>query len=128
MGEIVAGDLARAFPSLDLLALASAEDLQMVEGIGPNISQAIVDWFNRERNRSVLEKLRAAGVWPTSVGTANAPAGGPLAGMTFVITGTLAGFSREGIKEFIESHGGKVADSVSKNTNYLVLGENAGSK
>ena len=128
VGEIVAGDLARAFPSLDLLARASAEDLQMIEGIGPNIAEAIVDWFSRERNRTVLEKLRAAGVWPTSVGTAVTPSGGPLGGMTFVVTGTLAGFSREGVKEFIEQHGGKVTDSVSKNTSYLVLGEAPGSK
>ncbi|MCJ7584436.1 MAG: NAD-dependent DNA ligase LigA [Anaerolineales bacterium] len=128
VGEVSAADLSRAFPSLDLLALASAEDLQMIEGIGPNIAGAIVDWFSRKRNRSVLEKLRAAGVWPTSVGTAPAPSGGPLAGMTFVVTGTLAGFSREGVKEFIESHGGKVTDSVSRNTSYLMLGEAPGSK
>jgi DNA ligase (NAD+) len=128
VGEVVAGDLAHHFTSLDLLAKASAEDLQIIEGIGPNIAEAIVDWFSRERNRSVLEKLRAAGVWPTSAGTAATPSGGPLAGMTFVVTGTLAGFSREGVKEFIESHGGKVTDSVSKNTSYLVLGEAPGSK
>jgi DNA ligase (NAD+) len=128
VGEVVAGDLAHHFTSLDLLAKASAEDLQMIEGIGPNIAEAIVDWFSRERNRSVLEKLRAAGVWPTSAGTAATPSGGPLAGMTFVVTGTLAGFSREGVKEYIESHGGKLTDSVSKNTSYLVLGENPGSK
>jgi DNA ligase (NAD+) len=128
VGEVVAGDLARHFPSLDLLALASAEDLQLIEGIGPNIAEAIVDWFSREHNRSVLEKLRTAGVWPTSAGTTATPSGGPLAGMTFVITGTLAWFSREDVKEFIESHGGKVTDSVSKNTSYLVLGEAPGSK
>ena len=128
VGEVSAADLSRAFPSLDLLALASAEDLQMIEGIGPNIAEAIVDWFSRKRNRSVLEKLRAAGVWPTSVGTAPAPSGGPLAGMTFVVTGTLAGFSREGVKELIESHGGKVTDRVSRNTSYLMLGEAPGSK
>jgi DNA ligase (NAD+) len=128
VGEVVAADLSRAFPSLDLLALASTEDLQMIEGIGPNIAEAIVDWFSRERNRSVLEKLRTAGVWPTSVGTTPAPSGGPLAGMTFVVTGTLVGFSREGVKEFIEQHGGKVTDSVSRNTSYLVLGEAPGSK
>jgi DNA ligase (NAD+) len=128
VGEVSAADLSRAFPSLDLLALASAEDLQMIEGIGPYIAEAIVDWFSRKRNRSVLEKLRAAGVWPTSVGTAPAPSGGPLARMTFVVTGTLAGFSREGVKKFIESHGGKVTDSVSRNTSYLMLGEAPGSK
>jgi len=128
VGEVVAADLSRAFPSLDMLALASAEDLQLIEGIGPNIAEAIVDWFSRERNRSVLEKLRAAGVWPTSVGMAATPSGGLLAGMTFVVTGTLAGFTRDGVKEFIEQHGGKVTDSVGKKTSYLVLGEAAGSK
>jgi DNA ligase (NAD+) len=128
VGEIVAGDLARAFPSLDLLARASAEDLQTIEGIGPNIAEAIVDWFGRERNCSMLKKLRAADVWPTSVGTAPAPSGGPLAGITFVVTGTLTGFTREGVKEFIEQHGGKVTDLVRKNTSYLVVGKNPGSK
>jgi DNA ligase (NAD+) len=129
VGEVVAGDLARAFPTLDILALASAEDLQMVEGIGPNIAEAIVDWFGRERNRIVLEKLKAAGVWPVEKGEGTRKKGeGTLAGMTFVVTGTLPTFSREGVKGFIEQHGGKVTDSVSKNTSYLVLGEAPGSK
>jgi len=128
VGEVSAADLSRAFPSLDLLALASAEDLQLIEGIGPNIAEAIVDWFSRERNRSVLEKLRAAGVWPTSAGTTATPSGGPLAGMTFVVTGTLAGFTRDGVKEFIEQHGGKVTDSVGRHTSCLLLGEAPGSK
>ena len=129
VGEVVAGDLARHFPSLDLLARASAEDLQMIEGIGPNIAEAIVDWFTRPRNQAVLEKLKAAGVWPVNRPSAiSHQPSGSLAGMTFVVTGTLAGFSREGVKEFIESHGGKVTDSVSKNTSYLVLGEAPGSK
>ncbi len=129
VGEVVARDLARAFGSLDALAAASAEQLQMVEGIGPNIAAAIVDWFGREQNQKVLAKLKAAGVWPVSQPSAvSSPPSGPLAGLTFVVTGTLAGFSREGVKEFIEAHGGKVTDSVSKNTDYLVLGENPGSK
>jgi DNA ligase (NAD+) len=62
------------------------------------------------------------------VGTAPAPSGGPLAGITFVVTGTLTGFTREGVKEFIEQHGGKVTDLVRKNTSYLVVGKNPGSK
>ncbi|MEZ0396061.1 MAG: NAD-dependent DNA ligase LigA [Anaerolineales bacterium] len=129
VGEVVARDLARAFGSLDALAAASAEQLQMVEGIGPNIAAAIVDWFGREQNQKVLAKLKAAGVWPTGQpSAAGGPPSGPLSGLTFVVTGTLAGFSREGVKEFIEAHGGKVTDSVSKNTDYLVLGENPGSK
>ncbi|MGQ9833825.1 MAG: NAD-dependent DNA ligase LigA [Candidatus Villigracilaceae bacterium] len=129
VGEVSARDLARAFGSLEALSTASAEALQRVEGIGPNIAAAIVDWFGRERNRTVLEKLKAAGVWPTlSSASAQSAAAGALAGLTFVVTGTLAGFSREGVKEFIEAHGGRVTDSVSRKTDYLVLGEAPGSK
>jgi DNA ligase (NAD+) len=129
VGEVVAADLARAYPDLDQLSRMSLEELQNVEGIGPNIAQAIVDWFARLANQSVLQKLRQAGVWPRSeVGRVLEVGPRPLDGLTFVVTGTLEGFSREGAKEFIESHGGKVVDSVSKKTSYLVLGENPGSK
>jgi DNA ligase (NAD+) len=126
VGEVVARDLSQAFSSLDLLAKADEAQLQMVEGVGPNIAEAIVDWFGRPQNQKVLEKLKAAGVWPT-----NRPSSvvrGPLSGLTFVVTGTLPAFSREGVKEYIESHGGKVTDSVSRTTSYLVLGEAPGSK
>jgi len=127
VGEVSASDLSRNFPSLDLLGRASADELQTIEGIGPNIAEAIVDWFSRERNQKVLEKLKAAGVWPSGPAGAR-PAEGPLTGSIFVVTGTLAGFSREAAKAYIESHGGKVTDSVSKNTSYLVVGEAPGSK
>ena len=127
VGEVSAADLSRAFPSLDSLASASVDDLQNIPGIGPNIAEAIVDWFSRERNQKVLEKLKAAGVWPVGA-TNTSPMTGSLTGKTFVVTGTLPTFSREDAKEFIESHGGKVTDSVSKNTSYLVLGEAPGSK
>ncbi len=129
VGEVSAGDLARHFGNLDALAEAGPEDLQQIEGIGPNIAEAILDWFKRPANRRVLKKLKAAGVWPVQkAGGAAAAAKGPLSGRAFVVTGTLEGFSREGVKEFIESNGGKVVDSVSKKTDYLVLGENPGSK
>jgi DNA ligase (NAD+) len=129
VGEVSARDLSVHFPSLDLLAAASEDQLQMVEGVGPNIAAGIVDWFGRERNWKVLEKLKAAGVWPTaSPSTARGPSSDALSGLTFVVTGTLPTLSRDSIKEFIESHGGKVTDSVSKNTSYLVLGEAPGSK
>ncbi|MBE3088488.1 MAG: NAD-dependent DNA ligase LigA [Chloroflexi bacterium] len=129
VGEVSAVDLSRHFPSLDLLAAASGDLLQMVDGVGPNIAEAIVDWFSRERNKKVLEKLRDAGVWPTASEKEIGNRGeGPLSGMTFVVTGTLAGFSRESVKEFIEQHGGKLTDSVSRNTSYLVLGAEPGSK
>jgi len=128
VGEVVARDLASAFPSLDVLARTSVDDLQMIEGIGPNIAEAILDWFARPANQKVLAKLKTAGVWPTSSSVFGHPSSGALSDLTFVVTGTLAGFSREGVKEFIESHGGKVTDSISKKTSYLVLGEDPGSK
>jgi DNA ligase (NAD+) len=129
VGEVMAADLSRAFPSLDLLAQADEARLRMVEGVGPNIAEGIVDWFSRERNKTVLKKLKEVGVWPV-----NQPSeisnqqSGAFSGMTFVVTGTLPTFSREDAKEFIQSHGGKVTDSVSRNTSYLVLGEAPGSK
>jgi len=129
VGEVSARDLAVHFSSLDNLAKATVDDLQTVEGIGPNIAEAIVDWFSRERNRKVLGKLKAAGVWPTAQpSTSGQQLSDSLAGQTFVITGTLPTFSRDQAKEFIEAHGGKVTDSVSKKTSYLLLGESPGSK
>ncbi|GAB4501158.1 MAG: NAD-dependent DNA ligase LigA [Anaerolineales bacterium] len=128
VGEVSAKDLAAAFGSLDALAAAPAESLQNVEGVGPNIAAAIVDWFARERNQQVLTKLKAAGFWPISRQNLPASENLPLAGLTFVVTGTLPTLSREAVKEFIEARGGKVSDSVSKKTSYLVLGETPGFK
>ncbi len=127
VGEVLAADLSAHFSDLDALRNASAAELMTIEGVGPNIAEAIVDWFARENNQRVLVKLKALGVWPQA---ARAVVSGPqpLAGLVFVVTGTLTGFTREGIKEYIQAHGGKVTDSVSKKTNYLVVGENAGSK
>lgn len=129
VGEVMAGDLVRYYSDLDQLSLASSDELQNIEGVGPNTAQAIVDWFSRPANRKVLEKLKSAGVWPViSPKLAAETPSGSLASKTFVVTGTLVGFTRQGVKDFIESQGGKVTDSVSKNTSYLVMGENPGSK
>jgi DNA ligase (NAD+) len=129
VGEVMASDLASHFHDLDALAGAIFEGLQEIEGVGPNIAQAIVDWFSQPSNRSVLEKLRAAGVWPqAAVPNRQEAVATPFSGMTFVVTGTLPGFTREEIKEYIQSRGGKVTDSVSKKTSYLVAGESPGSK
>jgi DNA ligase (NAD+) len=135
VGEVMAADLTRHYPDLDALSKATAGELQEIEGVGPNIAEAIVDWFARPANQKLLAKLKSAGVWPIaqlSV-TSLSPQGGDqssgsLAGLTFVVTGTLVGFTRDSIKEFIQSNGGKVVSSVSKSTDYLVLGENPGSK
>ncbi len=127
VGEVTAGDLARAFGDLSSLSKAGAEELQLIEGLGPNIAESIVDWFSQSANQKVLNKLKAAGVWPVARKDEKKKEGA-FTGLTFVVTGTLPTLSRDGVKEFIESHGGKVIDSVSKKTSYLVLGENPGSK
>lgn len=129
VGEVVSADLAARFSDLDDLSNASLEDLQQIPGIGSNIAIAIKDWFERSANQNVLKKLRQAGVWPRMDFHKSAEAvSKPLSGLVFVVTGTLSSFSREEVKKFIQEHGGKVTDSVSKNTNYLVAGEAAGSK
>ncbi|MEW6241329.1 MAG: helix-hairpin-helix domain-containing protein, partial [Chloroflexota bacterium] len=130
VGEVMAGDLARHFADLGALAKAKSDDLQQIEGVGPNTAKAIVDWFARPMNQKVLKKLKSVGMWPAGgqSSAASGQASDKLAGLTFVITGTLPTFSRDDAKAFIESHGGKVTDSVSKKTSYLVLGESPGSK
>lgn len=130
VGEVMAADLVHYYHELDSLSRATVQDLQRIEGVGPNIAQAIVDWFARPANRKVLEKLCAAGIWPrVQQPTARqTDIRLPLDGLIFVVTGALSGFSREEVKEFIQSLGGKVVDSVSKKTSYLVVGEAPGSK
>ncbi len=128
VGEVTAADLANAYHDLDSLSRATAEELQSIEGIGPNIAEAIVDWFARPTNQRLLEKLKAAGVWPVITEAAPAKAGAVLEGLTFVITGTLPNYSREEAKELIQQYGGKVTDSVSRKTDYLIVGEAPGSK
>ena len=105
------------------------EELLDIEGVGPNIALAVVDWFHTESNRVVLQKLKSAGVWPvTDANPGDLFTEMTLSGQTFIITGTLPNLSRKDAKEMIESNGGRVTGSVSKKTNYLVLGENPGSK
>lgn len=128
VGEVMAADLTRAFSDLDALGMAKIEDLYQVDGVGPNTAKAIVDWFARPANQTVLAKLKAAGVWPRVEQRAVPEGPQPLAGLTFVVTGTLTGFSREEAKAFIQQYGGKVTDSVTSKTDYLVAGEAAGSK
>ncbi len=127
VGEVSARDLASHFGNLDALSKASVDDLQEIEGVGPNIAEAIVDWFARPVNKNLLKKLKAVNLWPSEKESGKKKKGA-LTGLTFVVTGTLPNFSRDGVKEFIESNGGKVTDSVSKKTSYLVLGEEPGSK
>jgi DNA ligase (NAD+) len=126
VGETVAADFARHFRNLDALAGATREDLEAIEGIGPSIGAEVVEWFGRARNRRLLAKLKAYGVWPKEAPKKAGPE--LLAGLTFVLTGTLPDLSRDEAKARIEAAGGKVLGSVSAKTNFLVAGEAAGSK
>ena len=128
LGEVLANDLAAGFKTLREIQQAKAEDIQARAGIGPVAAQAVADWMARRGNRKVVDKLEKLGVWPESTPRTRPAAGGSLEGQSFVITGTLPTWSRDEAKAFIEAHGGKVVDSVSKKTSYLVLGEAPGSK
>ncbi|MCB9111830.1 MAG: NAD-dependent DNA ligase LigA [Anaerolineales bacterium] len=127
VGEVMAGDLARTYGNVTALSKTTADELQQIEGVGPNIAESIVDWFARPVNQKLLKKLKAAGVDP-QMQKDEKKKDGVFTGLTFVVTGTLPNFSRDDAKAFIEGNGGKVTDSVSKKTSYLVLGENPGSK
>lgn len=126
VGERTAQILASHFGSLDAIAAASAEALQEANEIGPKVADAIRQFFAEERNRELIERLRAAGLRFTA--PKERKKAGPLTGVTFVITGTLPTLKREDAKARIEASGGKVAGSVSSKTSFLVAGEEAGSK
>jgi len=126
VGATVATLLAQHFGGLDALMAASTEELEGIEGIGPETAEAVRQWFGNPRNRQLIEKLRAAGLRLTAERPAARAEALPLAGKTFVVTGTLPSFSREEAEAFIQAHGGKVSGSVSKKTDYLVVGEAPG--
>jgi len=129
VGEVVSGTLAENYKDLDGLSQASLEELENIPGIGPNIAEAIIDWFNRSSNQQVLRKIKESGVWPSAeTKTEGALEDLPLAGLVFVLTGKLEGYSRGEIKGIIQSSGGKVTGSVSANTDYVLVGEDPGSK
>lgn len=128
VGNIVADLLLDAWGSIDAIAAASVEELQAVEGIGPQTAVSVVDWFGHEKNQAILAKLRAAGLNFAIDKVAADETITTFADLTFVITGTLPSMSRDDAKAFIESHGGKVTGSVSSKTDYLLAGEKAGSK
>jgi DNA ligase (NAD+) len=127
VGESTARDLARHFGSLDALMQADEEALMQAPDVGPVVAASIARFFAEPHNREVIAKLRAAGVhWPEH--TPRAPDSGPLAGKTFVLTGTLPTLSREQASDLIARAGGKVAGSVSRRTDFVVAGAAAGSK
>ena len=127
VGEATAKDLARHFGNLDAVMTASIERLQQVPDIGPIVAASIARFFAEAHNIEVIEQLRAAGVnW--AEGEPSPIANSPVAGKTFVLTGTLPTLTRDEAKDMIEALGGKVAGSVSKKTDYVVAGAEAGSK
>lgn len=129
VGEVMANDLPRYFSDLDMLSRTSEEDLLHVANLGPATAKSLVDWFSIPSNQHMLQKLHQFGVWPTAKPVTKQDDGPqPLDGMTLVVTGTLPTYSREEVKALIQKAGGKVNDSVSKKTDYLVVGESAGSK
>jgi DNA ligase (NAD+) len=129
VGETTAKDLARHFGSLDRILDATIEQLLEVNDVGPVVAQSLRTFFDQPHNREVAEQLRAAGVtWEEHAGTPVDTTPKPLAGKTLVLTGTLPTLAREDAKALIEAAGGKVAGSVSKKTDYVVAGAEAGSK
>lgn len=127
VGESTARDLAKHFGKLDAILDATPEHLLQVPDVGPIVAESVHAFFQQPHNREVIEQLRACGVhWEESEPAAQAPK--PLAGKTVVLTGTLPTLSRDEAKELLEAAGAKVAGSVSKKTDYVVAGAEAGSK
>jgi DNA ligase (NAD+) len=125
VGERTAQLLAEEFGSMDALMLASANELERVNEVGPRVAQAIREFFDEEKNRALVEKLRAAGLTFTAEKRKKSS---QFEGMTFVLTGTLPNLTREDAKARIETAGGRVSGSVSKKTHYVIAGDDAGSK
>jgi DNA ligase (NAD+) len=126
VGERTAVFLAEAFGSLDEIQEATVEELQRAEEVGPKVAESVRMFFQEPRNRELVQRLLDAGLQLQY--TTRKRTGGPLAGLKFVITGTLPNLSREDARQLIETAGGKVSGSVSRKTNFVVAGEDAGSK
>jgi len=122
VGPTVAADLARQFGTLEAVMSADVEELQAVDGIGETVAEEVREFFDSERNRAVVERLREHGVEPQAAETA----GDALAGLTFVFTGSLSDRTREEAQELVEASGGSATSSVSGNTDYLVVGDDPG--
>jgi len=127
VGEATAKDLAKHFGKLSTLMRASVQDLLNVNDVGPVVAESITNFFAEAHNQAVIAELLAAGiVWPETDGKQLAT--GHLVGKTFVLTGTLPNLSRDSAKELVEAAGGRVTGSVSKKTDYVIAGSDAGSK
>jgi DNA ligase (NAD+) len=125
VGWVTAQSLARHFGSVDRLAAAAQEDITEVEGLGPERAEKIVEWFAEEDNRRLVDELRELGL-RFEAGDEDRPPEGPLTGQTYVITGTLEGWSRDEAQAELEARGAKITGSVSKKTTGLIVGEEPG--
>ena len=125
VGPATAKLLARNYPDLDALRAADADELQSLDGVGPELARKLEEWFANRQNLEFVAHLRAGGVDPTPLARAR---GAALEGKRFVVTGTLENLSRAEAKRLIEDLGGQVTSSVSAKTDYLVVGEKPGSK
>ena len=133
IGPTAARALAAAFGSVDAIAAAPESDLVSVDDVGPTIARSVAEWFGVDWHAAIVDKWRAAGVQLATPGfvppaRSKPESGGPLAGVSVVLTGTLEGYSRDEAAEAIQAQGGKVSGSVSKKTSFVVAGSNAGSK
>jgi DNA ligase (NAD+) len=127
VGEATAKDIAKHFGNLSALLQANNNDLLNVNDVGPVVAESISNFLSEKHNKTVISQLLASGIsWPETEGKQQAT--GHLVGKTFVLTGTLPNLSRESAKEQIEAAGGKVSGSVSKKTDYVIAGSDAGSK
>lgn len=126
VGEHLAELLAQRFRSLEALMNASEEELLAVEEVGPTVAQSILSFFQDERNREMIRKLREAGV--QIIEEISSPRSGPLAGKTFVFTGTLKSMTRAQAEALVKAAGGRVSSNVSRKTDYVIVGEEPGSK
>jgi DNA ligase (NAD+) len=127
VGGVTASILARELGTVDRLLAATVDELEAIDGIGPDRAASIADWFADEPNRALVEELRELGL-RMEAGEEERPIEGPLSGQSYVITGTLENFSREEAKAALEALGAKVGDSVSKKTSGVIVGESPGSK
>jgi DNA ligase (NAD+) len=125
IGWVLALNLARHFGTVDRLQAATQEEIQEVEGIGPDRAEGIAEWFADEQNRSLVAELRELGL-QFEVSEEERPKEGPLTGLQYVITGTLESYTREEAKAALEALGAKVSDGVSKKTTGLIVGEDPG--
>ena len=127
VGPTAAQALATRFGSIHAISEASAQELADVDGVGAIIAEAVIEWFGVKWHREIIKKWEKAGVnFAGQVAASTAPQ--TLAGLTLVVTGSLVDFTRDGVGEAIVAHGGKNSSSVSKKTDYVVVGDSPGSK